>query len=86
MINPAAITGQFGTFYGIKVFLNPHLLTREQYRYPRSKRKRIRNKWTKQETNYRTIPSRDIIRTSTCIFVHPDTWREVQRKLKDNTQ
>ncbi len=44
------------TFYRSTVYIDDTLgrkFTREQYRFPRSKRKRIRRKWQKDRRNYR---------------------------------
>jgi hypothetical protein len=44
------------TFYRSSIYIDDTLgrkFTREQYRFPRSKRKRIRRKWQKDRRNYR---------------------------------
>lgn len=41
---------------GIRIIESPHAVIREQIRFPKSKKKRIRKKWAKRECNFRTVP------------------------------
>lgn len=43
------------TFKGVPVYSSPHMPLTEnrQFRFPRSKKKRIRKKWAKNPANYR---------------------------------
>lgn len=43
------------TMNGVPVYVNPLCVTNEwnQYRFPKSKKSRIRKKWSKQNKNYR---------------------------------
>ena len=43
---------------GVDILLSPHLPSktkRVQFRFPKSRRKRIRKKWSKQERNWREV-------------------------------
>ena len=59
---------------------SPHVLSRQQVRFPRSKRKRIRKKWAKQEKNFALRPSNKIyyIGQRTCV-IHPELLKEIRR-------
>lgn len=48
------------TFAGIPIVVNPCLpeTRREQFRFPRSKKKRIRKKWAKDQRNWREVDAR----------------------------
>lgn len=48
--------GSMPLFGGIRVYESVHCQKREQFRFPRSKKKRIRNKWAKRERNYKYTP------------------------------
>lgn len=41
------LKGELGNIFGIKVISSPYATTREQFKFPRSKKKRIRKKWAK---------------------------------------
>lgn len=45
------------SFFGVPIFINNELGIehhRKQFRFPRSKKKRIRKKWSKQNKNFRS--------------------------------
>lgn len=45
-----------------------------QYRFPRSKKRRIRKKWAKRRSNYKTVavPQTDVYRVGSTIVAHPE--------------
>lgn len=53
----------------------------EQFRFPRSKKKRIRNKWSKNKNNFRPITNR-AFKYQGKIFCHP-IFAEKMRKIQD---
>lgn len=55
---------------GRRLIVSPHCLLRTQFRFPRSKKKRIRNKWTKREENVRYKPTAYLAPENT-IYCHP---------------
>jgi len=71
-----------GQLAGIKVFVDPHLQDRIQFRFPRSKKKRIRKKWAKQERNYKRIPSKSIYKIGDAIYVHPILYEQLKKTLE----
>lgn len=65
---------------GMKVYTNPFLT--KQFRFPRSKGKRIRQKWAKRPENFR--PSRDCLidKQRGAIYCHPVIADELERALQ----
>lgn len=64
---------------GYNVVVNTTGFTRkEQVRFPRSKRRRIRKKWAKREENYRTKILDDILEIHGVLYMHPRTARRLQ--------
>ena len=55
------------TFSGTQLMVS-ELIT-EQFRFPHSRKKRIRNKWTKRPQNWR--PSRQAYQIGDTLFMHP---------------
>lgn len=56
VVNKTIDSAFFFEFGAIKVFSNPYCYRREQVRFPRSKKKRIRKKWAKNEKNFKNVP------------------------------
>ena len=44
------------TSFPLEIISSPYCIMREQIRFPRSKRKRIRKKWSKNESNWGDVP------------------------------
>lgn len=73
-----------GLFYqsGIKVVANDLVTeyrTIVQYRFPRSKKKRIRKKWRKRRENFRPKTSYRAIMMGNTVYVHSkiiDAWKK----------
>lgn len=53
---------------------------REQYRFPRTKKRRIRNKWSAREVNWR--PARKALQTEDAIYMHPTFYAQFKDSLK----
>ena len=58
-----------------------YLSKRVQIRRPRSKKRRIRKKWAKRESNFRTIPDRHVYIAAGRIFCHPEVARELRERF-----
>ena len=67
------------TLGGIPVYVSENLV--EQYRFPRTKKRRIRNKWAKRPINFR--PSRKIYQSANGIYVHPIMMAALRNTLGD---
>lgn len=55
--------------FGMDVVFTTNAVRRFQYRFPRSKRERIRRKWSKRELNFKTEPCAYLIANQ--YLVHP---------------
>lgn len=64
------------------VIESPYLGKWKQYRFPRSKRRRIQKKWRNNRRNYRWIESREIYQTPDAIICAPNIAREIRRQIE----
>lgn len=65
------------TINGIRVFEHPlmdHLKEQVQFRFPKSKKKRIRDKWRKYSRNYRFVSKAIYMQQGDKIFVDAETY------------
>lgn len=73
-----------GTFFGFNVIVDP-LLPRfkdRQYRFPRSKKKRIRKKWANNDRNFRQVRTDDFfIIGGDTIVCRSEQYVELKKKL-----
>lgn len=69
----------YSNFGAMRIFQVSSMV--EQFRFPRSKRKRIRNKWRKRSSNFR--PSRHALvnQRRGHIYCHPTTYEEIKRQI-----
>jgi hypothetical protein len=57
---------------GMPIYQSPLLIDSRQVRFPRSKKRRIRKKWSKDKRNYKDFPSDNIlVAGGSAIFIHP---------------
>lgn len=62
-------------FNGIRVIQSLHATKRVQFRFPRSKSKRIRKKFQKNEKNFRTEPTAYFMQNRNSMVVHPTIYK-----------
>jgi hypothetical protein len=64
---------------GIPIVANPHMpvTQKRQVRFPRSKKKRIRNKWAKSQTNFRDEAV--VWLMSGAYHAHPTTFDSISK-------
>jgi hypothetical protein len=77
---------------GMPVYVNVMATTRQQCRFPKSKRKRIRKKWAKRPDNFKDVPGaymmpRSMMSFSSCsnekcLIVHPVIFEKMKDELK----
>lgn len=53
----------------------------EQYRFPRTKKRRIRNKWSKRPQNLRALRGGIFHEDSKTLYVHPDIKTLIEASL-----
>ncbi len=71
---------RMNSLYGINIYHDRSMCNHIQVRFPRSKKRRMRRKWAKQQKNYRNVPRQEIIQTADGLYAHPETWEKVFKK------
>ena len=57
---------------GLIVFIDPNLTKNQQYRFARSKKRRIKKKWFKRRFNFKIAPDHETIyKTPMGLVCHP---------------
>ena len=79
-------------FSGMPVYVNEMAVNRQQYKFPRSKKKRIRNKWAKNDKNFKLTPAYFIVAKSLlqwgslsnekCVVIHPALMVRMKSEMK----
>lgn len=67
----------FGDLASINIIQSSQCAERKQFRFPKSKKKRIRAKWSKREENYKYIPK--IYRVGNTIYCHPYYYEKLKK-------
>lgn len=52
-----------------------------QFRFPRSKRRRIRAKWRKDRRNWKRIPTGEVYQIGDTLYMHPDMMAKLAEKI-----
>lgn len=67
------IQGQLGHIMGMKVMESPHVPQFKivQFRFPKTKRKRIQKKWRKNRANFRQVKINQVIMFGNIIIGNP---------------
>ena len=83
-IGGAAFGGTLDSLVGgLRIFENIHCSVRQQFRFPRSKRRRIRTKWANRERNFRHLPDPNVyvMEQQGAMVGHPATIAKLRREL-----
>jgi hypothetical protein len=64
-----------------KFISSPYMADFVQYRFPRSKKKRIRKKWAKDLRNYRYVPWKTVYLMGDTVFAHPAVIGQIEREM-----
>lgn len=70
---------------GFELIPVPSMCDRVQVRVPRSKRRRIRRKWSKRTKNWKEIPHSSIWRIGQRIYAHPVVIDRIKAELTPKT-
>jgi len=71
------------TFNGLHVILDQNMFDRVQVIFPRSKKKRIQKKFSKNQKNYKNVPKDYILQIGNdSLIMHPVVWEKLQRELR----
>jgi len=77
----------FARFYGaLQLISAPYMTTYVQYRFPRSKKKRIRKKWAKDKRNWRHEPMKVIWQMGNTVFAHPAVIDRIKKAVDTQCQ
>jgi len=60
---------------------NPLLCDRIQVKFPRSNKQRIRKKWAKRASNWKSVPKRDVYKIGGMLVCHPITATAIRAKI-----
>ena len=52
-----------------------------QYRFPRSKKRRIRRKWQKDRRNWKSVPKLRAYQIGDTIYMHPDVLNRLTQEI-----
>lgn len=64
---------------------SPYLTDRVQVRFPRSKKKRIRRKWAKDQKNYDTVPKNVVYVVDGRLVMYTSLARRLSKELSERT-
>lgn len=56
----------------------------KQFRFPRSKKLRIKKKWRKNAQNFRMVPQKKIFRVGNSFYAHPEIVDEFWKQMEAN--
>jgi hypothetical protein len=68
-------------FGGMKVIVSNYLQKSIQFRFPKSKTKRIRKKWRKRKENYKFIPMGPYIMNGNTIICSPNDAEKLKEQI-----
>ena len=68
--------------FGYKIVTSPIMVDRFQFRFPRSKKRRIRKKWSKRYENYKTAPKEEVFIIGDSIICHPSMAVKIEDEMK----
>ena len=67
----------------MEIIESHHLTATTQFRFPKSKRHRIRKKWRKNPENFRTLPDTNLYQYGDKIICHPKMARRLRTTLQN---
>jgi hypothetical protein len=71
-----------GYVQGMPVYKSNHCVVMEQYRFPKSKKKRIRKKWRKETRNFKCLPDPQMYLLKDKAWIgHPATIQKLMEKV-----
>lgn len=65
---------------GIPIQISQFAVQRKQFRFPRSKKNRIRKKWIKREANFRSTPC--AFQVGGTLIVHPSIYSQLELDIE----
>jgi len=77
----------FGSLLGgFNIVSSPYLSSTEwkQVKFPRSKKVRIRKKWSKQRKNFASVPTATVYQMGNTLYMHPAIEAKFRKSLLPN--
>ncbi len=74
-----SIAGGRGPF-GISVVESSYAIERKQFKFPRTRKKRIEKKWRKNPKNFKDSPGAYLVNGRT-LYAHPEIVKVIRRKF-----
>jgi len=81
-VNPI-LSGELGSLFGTSIVVSEFLSGQnsKQVRFPRSKRKRIRKKWSKDPRNFALVREPQVFRVGETIVADPISYAEILKAV-----
>jgi len=64
---------------GLPIIVSANACERKQFRFPRTKKRRVRAKWSKRERNFKYIPKAFWVGNQ--IICHPSIYAQLRREF-----
>lgn len=74
---------RFGDIWGVEVCECPHMVEgSQQFRFPRTRKRRIRKKWAKDTGNWRRAPMMSVLQLGNRFYCHPVVAAKLRRQIQ----
>ena len=70
---------EWPAFTGLRIITDHQMADRVQFRFPRSKKRRIRKKWAKRQENWKAVPWPRAYQINGTLVMHPAMLAELER-------
>jgi hypothetical protein len=71
----------YPSFNGMRIVVSELMADRVQFRFPRSKKKRMRKKWAKNPENWKYVPWDRAYRVGDTLHMHPQMFERLRRSV-----
>lgn len=75
----------YGQFGGFQIIESQSMTETYQFRFPRSKKKRIKKKWQKRPINFKTRPRKDFLLYGDYVICNPIMAAKLRRLSNEPT-
>jgi hypothetical protein len=82
------LTGGLYSLTGFRVVSSPLVVftDRVQFKFPRSKKRRIRKKWAKRAINFKDVKRGGTVIVNGIMYCHPSIFHEIQKNIMDQEE
>lgn len=71
----------FAAIWGTQFIPSPYMADCKQFRFPKSKKARVRKKWAKRTENWRMVPWPHLMQMGNTFLGHPATIAKVKARI-----